>query len=244
MQRTNAVLGAVGAALAAAVVMASPACANLITNGSFESHLQALPPGSFIIVPAGDSTTITGWTVFGTADDVALDETNYFQSGSHFPAEDGSVSLDLTGTSPNTGQGVEQTVATNVGDGYTLTFYVGNVDNTNFNYGPTSTVGVLINGTQVTTCVNSDRVTDQDWVLCSYNFTADTASTTIGFENLDPASDFSNGLDNVSLSDVRPVRNVPEPPSLVLFATLILGLLALQRTTGIKPRPTAATNSG
>ncbi len=162
-----------------------PARANLITNGSFESESTTVPTGNFLAVAPGD-TTITGWTVFGG---VVSPVSTALIGGSFssvtdgnvnftFTAEDGVVWMDLTGVTSNSTEGVEQTVSTNSGDQYSLTFYVGNVYDPGGIYGTTSTVGVLINGTQVTACENSDddataqATAEWNWVFAA-NFIGD-----------------------------------------------------------------------
>ena len=62
-------------------------------------------------------------------------------------------------------------------------------------------------------------------------FTAASASTIIGFENLDPLTDDSNGLDNVVLLDLgpAPVTSVPEPGTLALFGAGLAGAIAMRR---------------
>src|ERR1035441_7681956 len=61
---------------------------------------------------------------------VSVVSTTDVESGIPYPAEQGSFWLDLTGDASNSDtEGVEQTVSTTIGDKYTLTFWVGNVDN-------------------------------------------------------------------------------------------------------------------
>jgi hypothetical protein len=55
-------------------------------------------------------------------------------------------------------------------------------------------------------------------------FTAASTSTTLQFLNGDPANDNSNGLDNISLVDNGPAGVTPEPSSLVLLGSGLLGL--------------------
>ena len=129
------------AAIAAGFCLTSAAQADLITNGSFET--PTVPPGTFSNFSTG-STAITGWTVIGPPVSVV---SGTFQAPL-FPAQDGTQWLDLTGPTSG-GGGVQQTVATTPGQTYNLSFYVGT------GFGTTSTVGVLINGSLLTTRTNS-----------------------------------------------------------------------------------------
>jgi hypothetical protein len=63
-------------------------------------------------------------------------------------------------------------------------------------------VNVLINDTQVLAATNSDGLgaTEVAWKQFTIDFTAATASTTIGFVNGDPGNDNSNLLDDVTLN--------------------------------------------
>ena len=202
------------AAVAAAFCLTLPAQADLLTNGSFETPTVA--PGTFSNFPTG-STAITGWTVFGPPVSVV---SGTFDAP-FFPAQDGTQWLDLTGPTSG-GGGVQQTVATTPGQTYNLSFFVGT------GFGTTSTVGVLINGSLLTTRTNSTPGAVINWEQFTVPFTATSASTLIGFENLDPIGDDSNGLDNVSLNAASPVA-VPEPGMLVLVGTALVGLGLLRR---------------
>ena len=90
-------------------------------------------------------------------------------------------------------------MATTSGANYILTFYVGNTTGGGI-FGTTSTDALSINGTQVNTYENTNAdSTGLNWQQFTYSFMATGASTTIGFVNLDPGSDNSNGLDLVDL---------------------------------------------
>src|SRR5437763_10426038 len=85
--------------------------AQTVTNGSFELGTD---PGNSLVVLAGDSTTITGWTVqSGTVDYI----------GTRWAAADGERSLDLSGQSE--GSIVQNAVSGfTVGMEYRLSFYM------------------------------------------------------------------------------------------------------------------------
>jgi hypothetical protein len=185
--------------------------ANLITNGGFETPV--VPIGSFTNFLTG-STAMSGWTVTGP--EVSIVSTTDTEFGVSFPAEQGSQWLDLTGDGSNVFEGVRQTVATTAGTGYTLSFWVGNYSG-HVGHGPTSNVGLQINGSNAGSFENSTPSNILAWRQFTYNFTATGASTSIEFDNLDPLSDNSNGLDNVDLT----VTSTPEPASLGLMAAVV-----------------------
>ncbi|MBV8609593.1 MAG: hypothetical protein JO034_19315 [Singulisphaera sp.] len=109
--------------------------------------------------------------------------------------------------------GVQQSVATQSGAQYQLSFYVGS-------FGPDIThrsVELDINGTAVGTFTNSlaatyppyngDGVAGNTWQQFTYDFAATGSSTTIAFYNLASAGVSLNGLDDVSLTATA----VPDP---------------------------------
>jgi hypothetical protein len=221
-----------------------PLRAGLITNGSFEVSTPGVTPGTFTDFLAG-STGITGWTVVGT-NDVNLISGTFAQECCTFPAEDGNLWVDLTGTNANVVDGVEQTVATTAGTNYTLTFWVGNIFDPGGIFGTTSSVQVRlggISGTSLGTFTNSSTTPGiQVWQQFSTSFTAAGPSTTIDFLNADPIFDNTNGLDNVSL--IANASSVPEPGTLGLLSAALVGIgLRKCRRQSMSPRVSVGGNS-
>ncbi len=215
MQRGSLMIGAV----CALSLVAGIARANLITNPSFENPV--VPAGSFQNFSTG-STGITGWTVTGPAGTgVSVVSTTFAQGGVTFEAKDGNQWLDLTGDGSNSTEGVMQTATTAPGTNYVLTFFVGNTTGGGI-FGTTSAAALKVNGTLVGTFTNSNAAsTNLNWEQFTYNFTASGASTLIEFDNADPASDNSNGLDLVDLEVGSGTSGVPEPASVALVCSAL-----------------------
>jgi len=205
----------------------SVAHANLITNESFETPL--VPAGSFTVFATG-SALIPGWSVGGPAGTgVAIVSGTFSQNGVSFPAQAGSQWLDLTGNGSNSTEGVAQSVATIPGHAYQVSYFIGNTTGGSI-FGTTSTVNLLINGAPAFTDTNStSSPTTLNWEQFTHTVTATAGTTALSFLNGDPAGDNSNGLDNVLVLDLGPASAVPEPASLVLFGSSLLGLGVIRR---------------
>jgi hypothetical protein len=194
--------------------------ANLLSNGSFESPV--VTAGTYSLVSTGQ-TLIPGWSVVGAAGNVAVTSGTFTQYGYTFPAQDGSQWLDQTGIS-NTATGVQQAVSTTAGTTYDLSFWSGNVVGNIF--GTTTTVNVLVNGTQILAAENTGGATTQNWLQFTISFMATESTTTLAFLNGDPVSDNHNGLDNVVLTEATPI---PIPGAIWLLGSGLIGLIGLKR---------------
>jgi Protein of unknown function (DUF642) len=187
-----------GLALAASLVGAVPVAqaASLIKDGGFEK--PATPSNSFILYGLGQ--TFGKWTVVGASGNVATVGTSFTQNGYSFPAKSGNAWLDLTGTT-NTATGVAQTIKTIAGTGYTVTFWIGNVNNPGGIFGTTSTVDVYDGATLLLAATNSKGAgtTTQVWQKFTTSFVATASKTTLSFVNGDVSSDTNCGLDAVSV---------------------------------------------
>lgn len=173
--------GAAAASLMLAL-MAAGASAAPAVNGSFE---VGAAPGSFTQLWAGDSTTITGWTVSsGTIDYI----------GTYWPAADGARSIDLNGTSPGA---IQQTVPTTIGATYRVTFSMSG--NPAGGIGTkTLTAGIGAAPASFTYEIGTvNTLTDMKWAIRTFTFVAIAATTTLTFTSTVANSVYGPALDNV-----------------------------------------------
>ena len=224
--------------LAAGAILALTATqgqANLIVNGSFESGVNppAAVPGYRTLSGPGDplafggTNDLTGWTV--TNMNVDWIHSNYWQPSN------GTYSLDLSGWSPG---GVTQTVATNVGETYTLTFDLS--VNPDLRHSDTArrldvwAVNTVTNLKDLETNQligrGSRTFTDMQWQQVTYSFVATGTSTTIRFfSNPDNIDAGGPAIDNVTLLGTGTPTAVPAPAGLVLAGVGGLGMLIARR---------------
>jgi hypothetical protein len=196
-------------ATAFAAVLAAPAHADLVTNGSFElGSFSGNAQGYEDLSPP--STAMTGWTVINFP--LAWITT---PNTTGLTASNGSFFLDLTSDADNGHYGgVQQTITTVNGGHYQLTYDVGG----------STTYGVP---DSLTACVGSSpcqlstitATTTNQWAPETLNFTATGTTTVITLSGT--AGEQYIGLDNVA------VKAVPLPDSLVLLGTGLLGAAAV-----------------
>jgi Protein of unknown function (DUF642) len=191
----------------------SAAAENLITDGGFET--PEVPERSF--TSFGLSQTFADWTVVGASGYVSPISGKYTSGGFTFPAHSGKQWLDLTGAASNRATGVAQTVATTPESTYTLGFWVGNVYEPG-EWGTTSTVNVLVNGTHVFSATNSMQPAEhtQVWEHFTVSVKATSGTTMLAFINGDPSNDNSNGLDEITFERpeaISPAAAFSLPPA-------------------------------
>jgi choice-of-anchor C domain-containing protein len=209
--------------------------ANLIVNGSFESGVNApaAVPGFRTLSGPGDplafggTSDLTGWTV--TDMNVDWIHSNYWQ-----PSQ-GTYSLDLSGWAPG---GVSQTVSTNVGETYTLTFDLSvNPDDRHSDTARRLDVWAVNDATNLRDLEENRLIgrgnrtfTDMQWQQVSFTFTATGTSTSIRlFSSPDNIDAGGPAIDNVTLLGNGSPNVVPAPAGLVLAGVGGLGLLIARR---------------
>ena len=177
-----------------AALLALPAHADLISNGSFETGPD---PGVAMTLPV-DNTSVPGWTVTRNA-------IRYV--GTNANAPDGVRSIALNGS---TAGGISQTIATSPGTAYTMTFFIGSDP---FPVEP-YVKQLRIQAAGQTEDFSFDGIHawpwDIGWQTRTFQFTANAASTTIEIWSLmDGASD-GPAIDNLrvepTLLGVQPTQ--------------------------------------
>jgi len=163
------------------------------TNGSFETGTYVDGGGGFEQLNAGD-TSITGWTVAaGSVDWI----------GTYWQAQDGSMSIDMSGADAGT---LSQTLATTIGNTYTVSFFLsGNPA------GPPTVKTLVVSATGGATAsytydVTGNTLTNMNWTPETYTFLATSASTTLSFIST-TASAFGPAIDNVVITETVPTKS-------------------------------------
>ncbi|MDP9219525.1 MAG: choice-of-anchor C family protein, partial [Actinomycetota bacterium] len=163
------------------------------TNGSFETGTYLDSGSGFEQLNAGD-TSIDGWTVdSGSVDWI----------GTYWLAQDGSMSIDMSGTDAGA---ISQTFATTIGNTYTVSFYLsGNPA------GPPTVKTLDVSATggtldHFTFDTSASTLDSMNWMAESYSFLATTTSTTLSFIST-TSTPFGPAIDNVVVTETVPVKN-------------------------------------
>src|SRR5262249_39627470 len=144
-------------------------------------------------------TQTPGWTIIGGGANAQIFNTTYQELGTTFNAKAGVQSVDVSGTTNFSGQGLSQTVPTVSGVTYELSFYVGNPDG--FNPITGAVFHLSIKGAPPVRFVNPD-VTPAfiNGKPFTVDFTATGSSTTLDFTYGSAPPNVVAALDNVSLN--------------------------------------------
>ncbi|WP_276681359.1 DUF642 domain-containing protein [Haloquadratum walsbyi] len=184
---------------------------NLVQNGSFENSSNDFSSDNNYNTLVADSTAITGWRVSSGEVD---------QVGSYWSPQDGSVSIDLSGT------GLE------AGKRYELTYYYSGHRVQEGTY----EAGVEIADLNITETASSPG----DWTLATHTFTADSTAETLTFTQITPSSGAKGmAIDNVSIVEssdpidtAAPTVSVNQPAGGATLTTSDVALNASANETG------------
>lgn len=204
--------------------------ANLIVNGDFATGAPASGCSAGLV-----NGSLPGWTITNNVDiDSALQPFDPPAGCSGISPPVGTYFIDLTGSGAEGGVNdrgsISQTVSTQVGQTYDLSFYFGGNPQWQYlrypNDGPVKAMDVLLNNDAYGTySVNTAgaAVTNGQFTAENLYFTATSSSTTIGFESL-------NGVGITAPSDFGPLvadvilAPVPLPGTLWLLMAAFGGL--------------------
>jgi choice-of-anchor C domain-containing protein len=166
-------------------------------------------PGSFGTYYAGSS--FDGWTVTsGSIDWIG----NYWQA----PVS-GQGSVDLDGNSPGA---ISTSLTTAIGTTYAVTFSLsGNPDGAPTQKSVTAAAGG--GGNTFTYTIGANTHGNMNYVVESFDFTANAVLTPLTFTSNDQNSPYGPVIGNVQVSAV------PVPPSVLLLAPGLLGLVGLKK---------------
>ena len=205
-----------------------PLAAATFSNGSFENNTGgACSPTTGTIELVAGSTCLAAWSVtFGNVD---------YIGGLPWTGQDGSSSIDMDGSTKGA---IAQTFDTVNGQTYIVTFWLAG------NPGGAPAVKSLQVGAGASTQTylfdtTSYSFTNMGWAQETFNFTANSASSTLTFASVDTGCEFCAWgpvIDNVSVS--AETSSAPEPASLTMFLIACVGL-ALFRRMPAKTRRTA-----
>ena len=172
-------------AIASCLLVTTPAHAQMVSNGGFETG-PSIPLANPIHPVQPGSTVLTGWTVVGGAVSIITD--NYWAPHT------GQRSLQLSSTGPGA---VEQAFATSPGAGYRLTFWLTGEPFSS----PTIkhlrvTAGATVQ--DYTYDVTPAWHWDMHWEQHALDFVAPGSSTTLRFTSQD-ASQWGPALDGITV---------------------------------------------
>lgn len=199
-------------AVAAILLPVHPAAAetvNLIQNGSFEIYAKDTgtwsTPGIVDFDLDVGNMDITGWTVINGKIDYIQHYVPYT-----WQAADGERSLDLCG-SPGSG-GVSQTFSTDIGATYEVRFYMSGSPMTGWSGEdqPNKTLRVQAAGQLADfafdVSAEQNSYEDMKWKPCTFQFVADSNSTTLEIFSTMDSVKIGPVIDNIS---VVPVQDWP-----------------------------------
>jgi hypothetical protein len=196
--------------LASSLVLAGTASAgsvNLVKNGSFEN--PDIASGTWTVVSSAD-----GWSTFGAGLEIRDNVVGSAYDGEQFAELD---SHSWSGQPTNSG--IFQTLTTEVGKQYQLSFAysprIGTQDTTNG-------ISVFWNGFSLANVQKTSTSKSHEWTVFSFLVTG-TGSDELKFAATGTDDSYGGSLDAVSVSAV------PVPAAAFLMAPALIGFMGLRR---------------
>jgi hypothetical protein len=195
-------------------VATSAMATEIVQNGSFETlGGPFVDDGGNYMALSNGSTFITSWTVSTSTGAIVLGRS---PTGDGYTAADGTYFVDLSGYGSESPDGaLSQTIHIVGGSLYTFSMDIGSENN--------GIISVSVGGQTLTlTAGTAFSVDGTGWTPVTGTFTGNPLDTTPLLTIMDetPGSDI-DFVDNVSIAGLAPV---PEPASIILFATGLAGL--------------------
>jgi len=176
--------------------IAAPSGPTILYGPNNTANYQLVPgpaglPGQVATAPV--PTAISGWTTVGTGVEWATPGLSSVN-----PSPSGGAYVDLAPYT-FTGGGIEQTVATNAGQLYELSFFGGT--SSLAGRSGTGVIDVLINGVPLASAaLTGESTTSVTWQPFAYQFTASGTSTLVTFRNSEDAETHFAMLDGVRMA--------------------------------------------
>jgi hypothetical protein len=212
-----------GGAVMCALAPASRA-ANLVVDGGFESDAAQNYSAPDYFFPLGPSTFGPGGVWHVNNGFVGID-------GFAVQAHSGNNSLDLAPGNPLFPSDLTQTLSTVTGSSYLVSFFAaaGGVNTFSLSFGGVPVAGAPTSFPDTIPMGASDFT--GDYTEYSFPVTATSSQSVLDLGGTS-TDDVGNGPDVILIDDISVTQSaaqVPEPTSMALFATAVLGFAMLRR---------------